>query len=145
MRRKATRKEETNMIGRRVIAAAAFAIAVTGGIAAAQGQGERVFTFRSGATGKCPLLDWHLVVEPDHDVFGMVAWNNDMEIMRVTGKLDLHARTFSLAAAEVGGTRTATIDGSVISPDHIVVNIKANGQECQNMHIWSFKKQSGGG
>lgn len=134
------------MIGRRLIVAAAFAIAVTGGIAVAQGQDERVFTFRSGSGGNCPLLDWHLVVEPDHSVNGMIGWNNDMTIARVTGTLDLQAKTFSLTAKEAGGSRTATIDGKVISSNHLVVNIKAQAPltDCQNVDVWAFKKQDAG-
>ena len=132
------------MIGCRLTAAAVFAIAVTGGIAVAQGQGERVFAFRSGAGGNCPLLDWLLVVEPDHGVNGMIGWNNDTMIARLIGTLDLEAKTFSLTAKEAGGKRTATIDGKVTSPNHLVVNIKAPLGNCQNVDVWAFKRQDAG-
>lgn len=48
----------------------------------------RVFALHSDATGTCPSLDWHIVVEP-HDVLaGMIAWDNMASMARAIGKID---------------------------------------------------------
>jgi hypothetical protein len=141
-------EEETRMIRYR-LATATIAIAIVGGTAVAQAPGERVFSFHSNATfSGCPNLDWHIVVAPDNSVTGLVGWQNMQVVARVTGTLNRQAKTFQLTAKEVGGDRTATIDGNVISADHIVANIKGPGVECQKLDVWGWtpsKKGPGGG
>jgi hypothetical protein len=118
----------------RLATAAAIAIAIVGGTAAAQqSQEPRIFTFHANASGSCPDLDWHVVLAPDDTVTGMIGWQNMQMLVRVTGKLDRAKKTFSLTGKEAGGNLTATIDGQVISPNHLVAHIKA--PEANVAHI----------
>jgi hypothetical protein len=134
----------------RLTTAAAIAIAIVGGTAAAQqSQEPRIFTFHANASGGCPDLDWHVVLAPDDTVTGMIGWQNMQQLVRVTGKLDRAKKTFSLTGKEAGGNRTATIDGQVISPNHLVARIKAPGVDCPNVEVWGMTpseiKTSGAG
>ena len=129
------------MIGCRLAAATVIAIAIMGGTAAAQqSQEPRIFTFHANASGSCPDLDWHLVLAPDDTVTGMIGWQQMELLVRVTGKLDRANRTFSLLGKEAGGNRTATIDGTVISPNHLMAHIKAPAAnvDCPNVEVWGM-------
>jgi hypothetical protein len=72
-------------------------------IAAAQVPQGRVYVLHSGAGGGCPHLDWHILVEPDDDIAGMISWNEMRTIARATGHVDRSNHTFSLVATELGG------------------------------------------
>jgi hypothetical protein len=105
---------------------------------------ERVFSFRSNATfSGCPSLDWHVVVQPDYTVSGMVGWQNMQVVARVSGTMDAQSKTYQLTAKEVNGKRTATINGTIISPDHITANIKGPGVDCQGLDVWAYTPQRG--
>lgn len=105
---------------------------------------ERVFTFHSNASsGGCPSLDWHVVVQPDYTVSGMVGWQNMTLMAHVTGTMDAQSRTYQLTAKQVGSNRTATINGTIIAPDHITANIKGPGIDCQGLDIWAYTPQRG--
>ena len=129
------------MIGCRLVAATVIAMAIMGGTAAAQqSQEDRIFTFHANASGSCPDLDWHVVLAPDDTVSGIIGWQHMQLLVRVTGNLDRTKRTFSLTGKEVGGDRTATIDGEVISPNHLIVHIKAPAAnvDCPNVEVWGM-------
>ena len=112
--------------------------------AAVQAPQERVFSFHSNATfSGCPSLDWHVVVQPDYTVSGMVGWQNMQLMAHVTGTMDAQSRTYQLTAKQVGSNRTATINGTIISPDHITANIKGPGIDCQGLDIWAYTPQRG--
>jgi hypothetical protein len=139
------------MIGYRLATAAAIAIAIAGATATAQrSQEPRIFTFHANASGGCPDLDWHVVLAPDDTLTGMIGWQNMQQLVRVTGKLDRAKKTFSLTGKEQGGDLTATIDGQVISPNHLIANIKAPGAnvDCPKVEVWGMTpsqiKTSGG-
>ena len=105
---------------------------------------ERVFSFRSNATfSGCPSLDWHVVVQPDYTVSGMVGWQNMQVIARVSGTMDPQSKTYQLTAKEANGKRTATINGTIIAPDHITANIKGPGIDCQGLDVWAYTPQRG--
>jgi hypothetical protein len=129
------------MIGCRLAAATVIAIAIMGGTAAAQkSQEPRIFTFHANASGECPDLDWHVVLAPDDTLTGMIGWQNMQLLVRVTGKLDRANKTFSLTGKEAGGNRTATVDGQVISPNHLIAHIKAPeaNVDCPNVAAWGW-------
>ena len=112
--------------------------------AVSQAPQERVFTFHSNASfSGCPSLDWHVVVQPDYTVSGMVGWQNMQLMAHVTGTMDAQSRTYQLTAKQVGSNRTATINGTIISPDHITANIKGPGIDCQGLDIWAYTPQRG--
>ena len=112
--------------------------------AAVQAPQERVFSFHSNATfSGCPSLDWHVVVQPDYTVSGMVGWQNMQVVARVSGTMDPQSKTYQLTAKEANGKRTATITGTIISPDHITANIKGSGVDCQGLDIWAYTPQRG--
>jgi hypothetical protein len=130
---------ERTMIGCRLTAAAIIAVAIMGGTAAAQQRTEdEIFTFHANASGSCPDLDWHLVVAPDNTVTGMIGWQHMQLLVRVTGTVDLETRTFSLVGKEAGGNRTATIEGKILSRNHLMVDIKAPEAniDCPNVEVW---------
>jgi hypothetical protein len=138
------------------LTAAMMAIAVAGCTTAAQspegaqGPQERVFTFHSNASSlSCPALDWHIVVKPDYSAAGMIGWRGMGVIARVSGTIDPQAKTYQLTAAEAGGSnRTATISGTIISPDHITANVTGPGVNCQNLEAYEWtpsQKGPGGG
>ena len=106
--------------------------------AMAQAPQERVFSFHSNAGSGCPSLDWHVVVQPDYTVAGMVGWQNMQLIARVSGSMDPQSKTYQLTAKEANGKRTATISGTIIASDHITANIKGPGIDCQGLDIWSY-------
>jgi hypothetical protein len=135
-------KEEPNVKYRLAIAAAA-AIVTISGAAVAQTPQERVFSFHSNSSSNCPSLDWHLVVQPNYTVSGMVGWQNMQSVARVSGSMNAQAKTYQLTAQEVGGNRTATISGTIIAPDHITANIKGPGVDCQGLDIWAYTPQRG--
>jgi hypothetical protein len=139
------------MIGCRLAAASVIAIAIMGGTAAAQqSQEPRIFTFEANASGGCPDLDWHVVLAPDDTLTGMIGWQHMQELVRVTGKFDRAKKTFSLTGKEQGGNRTVTVDGQVISPNHLIAHIKAPAAnvDCPNVEVWGMTpseiKTSGG-
>jgi len=138
------------VIGYRLAATAMIGLGVIGSSAVpaarpamAQAPQERVFSFHSNATSGCPSLDWHIVVQPDYTVSGMVGWQNMQLIARVSGAMNPQSKTFQLTAKEAGGNRTATISGTIIAPNHITANIKGSGVDCQGLDIWAYTPQRG--
>ena len=129
------------MIWRTLATVTVIAAAIAGGAAHAQAPAakERVFSFHSDATSmSCPSLDWHVVVATNYTVTGMIGWQDMGAIARVTGSMDPKTKTYQLTANEVGGSRTATITGKIISPDHITANVMAPGVNCQNLQVWGW-------
>ena len=102
------------MMLHKTMIAAGLAIAATCGVASAQAlPAGRVYTFHSTPQGSCPALDWHVVVQSNGDLSGMIAWNNMQSMARATGTVNMANRTFSMNAVEVGGQgRTATVTGT---------------------------------
>jgi hypothetical protein len=119
-------------------------ITMVGSTAMAQSGQERVFSFHSNASfSGCPSLDWHVVVQPNNTVSGMVGWQNMEIVARVSGTMNPQAKTYELTAKEVQGNQTATISGNIISADHVTANIKGPGVNCQNLDVWAWTPQRG--
>ena len=131
--------EKNSMIGHRLTIAAALAITIMAGTAGAQRTEDEIFTFRANASGGCPMLDWYLVVTPDNSVTGMIGWQGMQLLVRVTGTVDLEKKTFTLTGIEQGGGgRTATIEGEILSRNHLLAHIKAPEAniDCPNVSVW---------
>lgn len=47
----------------------------------------RIYVLHSSATGPCPSLDWHIVVERNDVLARMVAWDNMRSMDRATGRV----------------------------------------------------------
>ena len=47
----------------------------------------RIYVLHSSATGPCPSLDWHIVVERNDVLARMVAWDNMRSMDRSTGRV----------------------------------------------------------
>ena len=135
------------MVLHKTMIAAGLAIAATCGVAPAQTlPAGRVYTFHSTPQGSCPALDWHVVVQSNGDLSGMIAWNNMQSMARATGTVNMANRTFSMNAVEVGGQgRTATVTGTVRQDGWLVANINGPGVACTGVNIpWSVAPPAGG-
>ncbi len=100
------------MLGGRLALAGAFIVTACLNAALAQMPVGRVYTLHSAPAGGCPALDWHIVVEPNDTLVGMIAWDNMQTIARASGTVNRKDHTFSMIATALGGsTRKATIQG----------------------------------
>ena len=98
----------------RLIAATSAALGLWLGVAVAQVPQGRIYVLHSPAAGACPSLDWHIVVEPNDILAGLIAWDDMKTMARATGRVDRPNHTFTMTAVEMGGQgRTATVDGKV--------------------------------
>jgi hypothetical protein len=95
----------------------------------------RLFAFHSGATGACPAMDWHIVLEADNSLSGIIGWDGMKHLAKVSGKLET-GRMFKLAAVEQGGAgRTGTVKGQV-EDTFIVASFDGTATGCDNQQIW---------
>ena len=100
--------------------------------ASAQQPRDRVYVLHSGAAGGCPSLDWHIVVEANGVLSGMIAWDHMKAMARATGTLDRQKRTFTMVATEVGSPdRKAEIKGIVRDNGWLAVNISGPKITCK--------------
>jgi hypothetical protein len=131
----------------KLLAASALVIPCLSGVASAQGMPEgRVYSFHSKAQAGCPALDWHVVVEGNNALAGMISWNNMQSMARAAGTVNLQARTFQMTAKEVGGQgRTATVDGTVRQDGWLIANIKGPNVTCTGITVpWYTPTPAGG-
>jgi hypothetical protein len=63
----------------------------------------RIYVLHSSAIGACPSLDWHIVVERNDVLAGMVAWDNMRTMARATGSVNRKDGTFRMTVVELGG------------------------------------------
>jgi hypothetical protein len=107
----------------------------------------RVYVFHSTAQSSCPALDWHVVLDANGALDGMIAWNNMQSMAHATGSVNAQTRTFQMTAQEVGGQhRTATVNGTVRQDGYLVANISGPNVSCQGVTVPWFTQppQSGG-
>lgn len=139
------------MLSVRNLAASALALAVTCGAAYAQMTPDqilpdgRLYVFHSKAEGKCPPLDWHIVVGPENTLSGMIAWDNMAHMAKASGTIS-RSRAFQMTATEVGGAgRKAEITGQVNQAGWIIADINGPGVECKHVSIPFYVGTFGGG
>jgi hypothetical protein len=100
----------------------------------------RIYVLHSGPEGGCPHMDWHVVVEPDGDVAGMISWNDMKTIARLTGHVNRTARTFSIVAVEVGGQGArAVLDGRVAEDGTITADVKGPNVVCRAVAVPPYR------
>ncbi|MBS0559887.1 MAG: hypothetical protein JSR21_07515 [Proteobacteria bacterium] len=138
------------MISKQRLSVLAVAAALSGGLAVpahAQMQAiapGTVYSLHTTANGRCPALDWHLVVGPDGNTLsGMVAWNNMQSMAHLEGKLGAD-RSFSTVATEVSGPnvgRTAKVSGQAQNNGWLMVQIEGDGVSCQNIKVPIWQQQ----
>lgn len=129
-----------------IVAGALASIVLCGPASAQQAPEGRIYVFHSKAQASCPALDWHVVVAGNDTLTGMIAWDDMKAIARVSGTVNMSAKTFEMTAKETGGQgRTATINGTVRSDGWLVANIKGPNVNCQGINVpWFVPSPSGG-
>ena len=99
----------------------------------------RVYVFHSSAQSSCPSLDWHIVLEGNDSLAGVIAWNHMQSVARASGWINMQSRTFQMTATEVGGQgRTANINGTVGQEGWLVANISGPNVNCQGIDVRWF-------
>ena len=127
----------------KVIATSVVALAAS--VAAASAQMPGVYVLHSKPQGSCPSLDWHITVSPNHELSGVIGWNDMKSIARVSGQLNEQNRTFTMTATEVGGQgRTANIQGNLRLDGYMTANV-TGAVTCPNVTIPYFVPSVGGG
>jgi hypothetical protein len=126
----------------RLIATGVLALTAATGTASAQQQPYnlppgRIYAFHSGPGGGCPGLDWHIVVEADNALVGIIAWNNLQSLAHVTGSVNTQTGAFELTAHEVGGQgRTATATGTVDpGTGWMTGTVQGQDVQCQSIKV----------
>ena len=135
------------MMLHKTMIAAGLAIAATCGVASAQALPPgRVYSFHSSAQGSCPALDWHLVVQSNGNLAGMISWNNMESMAHATGTVNMQARTFAMKAVEQGGQgRTAEVTGTVRQDGWLIADINGPGVACKGVNVpWGVAPPAGG-
>jgi hypothetical protein len=129
----------------RLIAATSAALGLWLGTAVAQVPQGRIYVLHSPAAGACPSLDWHIVVEPNDILAGLIAWDDMKTMARATGKVDRPNHTFSMTAVEMGGQgRTATVDGKVEKSGTIIANINGPNVTCKSVTVRTYRVPADG-
>src|SRR5580704_6957859 len=82
------------IFGKLTSTAAVLAAAMS--VALAEVPEGRIYVLHSGAIGACPSLDWHIVLEPNGILAGMISWNGMKTLARVTGTVNQRSRTFTM-------------------------------------------------
>jgi acyl-homoserine lactone acylase PvdQ len=91
------------------------------------------------SAAQAPALDWHVVLQPDGSLDGVIAWNNMQSLAHALGSLNAQSRTFQMTVLEVGGQgRTATINGTVRQDGYLVANISGPNVNCQGVIVGWF-------
>lgn len=98
----------------------------------------RIYVLHSSATDTCPSLDWHIVVERNDVLAGMIAWDNMQMMARATGRVDRKSSTFEMTVVELGGQgRTATVEGTIKGNGSATASIKGPAVSCDLVTIRS--------
>jgi hypothetical protein len=123
----------------KIVSVGLLAFAASTNVTTAQVPEGRIYALHSKAEGACPSLDWHIVVEPNGVLAGMIAWDDMKTMARATGRINRENRTFSMIAKEIGGqTRTATIDGQIEDNGWITAKIKGPQGTCNALVVPIF-------
>ncbi|HQT77234.1 MAG: hypothetical protein B7Z80_05975, partial [Rhodospirillales bacterium 20-64-7] len=102
-----------------------------------------LYAFHTGRIDKCPGLDWHIVVQPDHTLEGFVGWDNMRHIATLKGTVQKDG-TFKMNAKEVGGAgRTAAITGTAAG-EYIYAAIEGSGSACDGKLLYVPRAVGGG-
>ena len=140
----------------KLVATGILAMTVLGGIASGQQQQReqqiqdlppgRVYIFHSSPGSGCPGVDWHVVVQANNVLAGVLAWNDMQSLARVNGSLDRGTGAFAMTAQEVGGQgRTAKISGKVNpGTGFLTADVEGPNVSCRNIEVPWFSPQQKG-
>jgi hypothetical protein len=104
----------------------------------------RIYVLHSSPTGACPSLDWHIVVERNDMIAGMVAWDNMQRLGRATGRVNRQNGTFQMHVVELGSQRrTATVEGTIGEDGTATATIKGTAVSCNSVMIRSYVDPDG--
>jgi hypothetical protein len=118
------------MTGSRLITISVLVASMS--MAFAQVPKGQVYVLHSRAAGGCPALDWHILVEANGILAGMISWNGMKTMARATGSVNKQHHTFTMIATEMGGeARRARIDGRLRDDGWIVANIEGPNVTCK--------------
>jgi FlaG/FlaF family flagellin (archaellin) len=113
----------------------------TGQAAGNWGQAGTTYALHSNAASGCPALDWHLVVQNDGTIGGMVGVNDMKTMFRVHGTYS--GANFQLQGQEVGGKRTAAVNGQ-LQDQNIALSIGGLpvGSACQGKTVYIKRREA---
>jgi hypothetical protein len=80
-------KDKKHVTVGKVVSVGLLAFAASTNVTTAQVPEGRIYALHSKAEGACPSLDWHIVVEPNGVLAGMIAWDDMKTMARATGEL----------------------------------------------------------
>ena len=128
------------IFGKLTSTAAVLAAAMS--VALAEVPEGRIYVLHSGAIGACPSLDWHIVLEPNGILAGMISWNGMKTLARVTGTVNQRSRTFTMVAKEMEGqARNAKVKGQIREDGLIIAHIEGPRGTCDAVIAPSYGNQ----
>jgi hypothetical protein len=129
-----------------VVAGALVLAAALSVVSEAQVPEGRLYAFRTKPVADCPALDWHVVVDANGVVSGMISWDGMKSMARATGMVNRTSKTFAMAAKEMGGQgRMATITGEVRADGWLVANVKGPKVDCKGIVVPWYTPPAGAG
>jgi hypothetical protein len=97
----------------------------------------RVYAFHTKAIGGCRALDWHIIVGENDKLSGIIGLDDMKTNFAVMGTYDAK-RNFHLDGKEIGGTRTAALNGQVRENGVMVATLGGLpvGSACQGKSVY---------
>jgi len=108
---------------------------------AADIQTGRAYGFHTKATGACQSADWYVYIDDDKTVEGYASWDRQRMRATLSGRINDDG-TLQLHAKEMGGERTAVINGRA-EGDNLVFTLSGSGTPCDGV-TWKVPRQSYG-
>jgi hypothetical protein len=128
------------IVGQLISTTAVLAAAIS--VALAKVPEGRIYVLHSGAVGACPSLDWHIVLEPNGILAGMISWNGMKTMARVTGTVNQRSHTFTMVAKEMEGqARNAKVKGQIREDGLIIAHIEGPRGTCDAVIAPSYGSQ----
>ncbi len=94
-------------------------------------QNSGLYVLHTPASGTCPSLDWHILLQPNGSLSGFAAWDQMKHMARLNGTIAKNG-AFKMNGQEVGGEdRTAVVTGTA-SGYYIKISINGSGTGCDN-------------
>lgn len=91
---------------------------------------DTLYDTRTGPSGGCPGMDWHVVVHPDHTLNGVVSWDDFKHMAHVSGTADKNG-AFKVDAVGMSGGKAPIVTGTV-EAKQLKASIAGTGTACDN-------------
>ena len=128
------------MIGSKLLSTSVLAASMSA--AFAQVPEGRIYALHSIAVGACPSLDWHIVLEPNGILAGMISWNGMKTMARATGTVNQRSHTFTMIAKEMEGqARSAKVRGQIREDGLLIAHIEGPRGTCDAVIVPSYADQ----